>query len=172
MSKSPYTQESGPLTARASQLSARIASKLRVVEPAFFSQLRPAPDAYPTASLVENATRFFCKTATIDAEGAISKMTSGTPNSIAKNWVRPMVDPKSFRNEQERLGRVWTFLGFTWDATNNGDWFRVALGARSVFVQRFGDQLKGFENRCAHRFYPLRNADKGNGPIARRAACR
>jgi len=97
--------------------------------------------------------------------GAISQMTSGTPNGMAKDWVRPMVDPQSFRNEQEWLGHIWTFLGFTWDAANHGDWFRAALGARSVFVQRFGDQLKGFENRCAHRFYPLRNADKGNGPI-------
>jgi phenylpropionate dioxygenase-like ring-hydroxylating dioxygenase large terminal subunit len=34
-----------------------------------------------------------------------------------------------------------------------------------VFVQRFGDRLKGFENRCAHRFYPLRTKEKGNGPI-------
>jgi phenylpropionate dioxygenase-like ring-hydroxylating dioxygenase large terminal subunit len=32
-------------------------------------------------------------------------------------------------------------------------------------VQRFGDTIRGFENRCVHRFYPLRTSDKGNGPI-------
>jgi phenylpropionate dioxygenase-like ring-hydroxylating dioxygenase large terminal subunit len=32
-------------------------------------------------------------------------------------------------------------------------------------VQRFGDELRGFENKCVHRFFPLRTADKGNGVI-------
>ena len=32
-------------------------------------------------------------------------------------------------------------------------------------MQRFGEDLRGFENVCAHRFYPLRTQDKGNGPI-------
>jgi phenylpropionate dioxygenase-like ring-hydroxylating dioxygenase large terminal subunit len=32
-------------------------------------------------------------------------------------------------------------------------------------VQRFGQDLRGFENVCAHRFYPLHTKDKGNGPI-------
>jgi phenylpropionate dioxygenase-like ring-hydroxylating dioxygenase large terminal subunit len=47
----------------------------------------------------------------------------------------------------------------------DGDWFRASLATRSVFVQRFGPELKGFENRCVHRSYPLRDADRGNGPI-------
>jgi phenylpropionate dioxygenase-like ring-hydroxylating dioxygenase large terminal subunit len=34
-----------------------------------------------------------------------------------------------------------------------------------VFVQRFGEAIVGFENVCPHRSFPLRTADKGNGPI-------
>ncbi|MGH6725786.1 MAG: aromatic ring-hydroxylating oxygenase subunit alpha [Pseudolabrys sp.] len=56
-------------------------------------------------------------------------------------------------------------LGLTSDAPNDGDWFRSTLGGRSVFVQRFGNELRGFENRCAHRFYPLRIAETGHGVI-------
>jgi phenylpropionate dioxygenase-like ring-hydroxylating dioxygenase large terminal subunit len=76
-----------------------------------------------------------------------------------------MTDPAAFAHEQAQLGRVWTVLGLTSDLPNDGDWFRATLGGRSVFVQRFGDTLRGFENRCAHRFYPLRTADKGTGVI-------
>jgi phenylpropionate dioxygenase-like ring-hydroxylating dioxygenase large terminal subunit len=81
------------------------------------------------------------------------------------NWPDALIDPELFRSEQDRLSRVWTFLGFTHDIANDGDWFRATIATRSVFVQRFGDELRGFENRCAHRSFPLRNADKGSGPI-------
>lgn len=67
--------------------------------------------------------------------------------------------------EQRRLGRFWTLLGLTTDLARDGDWIRATLGGRSVFVQRFGDTLRGFENVCLHRFYPLRTEDKGNGPV-------
>jgi len=80
-------------------------------------------------------------------------------------WAAAITDPNAFQQEQARLGRVWTFLGWTHDVAKDGDWFTAELGGRSVFVQRFGNQLKGFENRCAHRFYPLRTAEKGNGKI-------
>ncbi len=70
-----------------------------------------------------------------------------------------------FRAERERLAHVWTFLGRSHEAAGDGDWFRTTIATRSVFVQRFGDDLRGFENRCAHRSFPLRTADKGNGPI-------
>jgi phenylpropionate dioxygenase-like ring-hydroxylating dioxygenase large terminal subunit len=84
---------------------------------------------------------------------------------IPADWARAMTDPQAFRREQERLSHVWTFLGLTSDVARDGDWFRASLATRSVFVQRCGDELRGFENRCAHRGYPLRTADKGNGPI-------
>ena len=81
------------------------------------------------------------------------------------NWPEALIDQKCFRDEQARLARVWTFLGFTHQVEKDGDWFRATIATRSVFVQRFGDELRGFENRCAHRSFPLRGADKGNGPI-------
>jgi len=92
------------------------------------------------------------------------KPQAPTPSPFA-NWPDTLVDPARFRDEQARLARVWTFLGFTHDASKDGDWFRATIATRSVFVQRFADELRGFENRCAHRSFPLRNADKGNGPI-------
>jgi len=87
-----------------------------------------------------------------------------TPSPFT-NWPDTLIDPARFRDEQARLARVWTFLGFTHDVTRDGDWFRATIATRSVFVQRLGDELRGFENRCAHRSFPLRNADKGNGPM-------
>src|SRR4029079_15681351 len=87
-----------------------------------------------------------------------------TPAPCA-NWPETLIDPARFRDEQRRLARIWTFLGFAHDVTKDGDWFRATIATRSVFVQRLGDELRGFENRCAHRSFPLRNADKGNGPI-------
>lgn len=85
--------------------------------------------------------------------------------AFTADWARTLTDPQAFAHEQRCLGHAWTFLGFTGDVAKDGDWFRASLATRSVFVQRFGAELKGFENVCAHRFYPLRTKDKGNGPI-------
>lgn len=74
-------------------------------------------------------------------------------------------DAGAFAIEQERLGRVWTFLGFVSEIPALNDWFLTRLGGRAVFVQRFEAGLRGFENRCAHRGYPLRTEEKGNGPV-------
>lgn len=85
--------------------------------------------------------------------------------AVKPHWARTLTDPAEFAREQAQLGHLWTLLGLTTDMPNDGDWIRASLGSRSVFVQRFGDALRGFENRCAHRFYPLRIEEKGNGPI-------
>ena len=58
------------------------------------------------------------------------------------------------------VSNIWTFLGFVHDVAKDGDWFRASLATRSVFVQRFGNELRGFENRCAHRSFPLRTSDR------------
>jgi phenylpropionate dioxygenase-like ring-hydroxylating dioxygenase large terminal subunit len=79
--------------------------------------------------------------------------------------TRPLFDAEAFAAEQARLGRLWTLLGFASDLRRDNDWFRTVLGGRSVFVQRFRDGLRGFENRCAHRSYPLRLTERGHGPI-------
>lgn len=80
-------------------------------------------------------------------------------------WARACKSPEGFRDEQAQFAKIWTFLGFSHDVEKDGDWFRASLGGRSIFVQRFKDELRGFENVCAHRFFPLRIEDKGNGPI-------
>jgi phenylpropionate dioxygenase-like ring-hydroxylating dioxygenase large terminal subunit len=88
-----------------------------------------------------------------------------TRGGLPPDWARPTHDSAAFTAEQKRLAHVWTFLGLTRDVERDGDWFRASIGLRSVFVQRVGGEISGFENRCAHRFFPLRTTDKGNGPI-------
>ena len=93
----------------------------------------------------------------------------GVPSRIERDpaqWSREFTDPEVLKAEQEKLGaRCWTFLGLTRDLQNDGDWIRADLWGRSVFVQRFRDRLAGFENVCAHRFFPLKTEDKGNGAL-------
>jgi phenylpropionate dioxygenase-like ring-hydroxylating dioxygenase large terminal subunit len=91
--------------------------------------------------------------------------TTGISSSIPSDWARTMTDPREFVREQSAFAHTWTFLGLTGDVARDGDWFRASLATRTVFVQRFRAELRGFENRCVHRGYPLRNADKGHGPI-------
>ncbi len=93
------------------------------------------------------------------------KQSPAHDGDIPEDWVRAIVDPAAFAEEQRRLAHVWTFLGMTSEIEKDGDWFRASIATRSVFVQRFGVELRGFENLCAHRFYPLRNAERGNGPV-------
>lgn len=80
-------------------------------------------------------------------------------------WLASACDPAAFRAEQAKLRHVWTFLGLASDAPRDGDWLRASLADRSVFVQREDGVLRGFENRCAHRGYPIRTRDRGQGPI-------
>lgn len=85
--------------------------------------------------------------------------------SISGDWTRGVAEPDAFKHEQKCLAHVWTFLGLASDVATDGDWFTASIATRSVFVQRFGGDIRGFENRCAHRHYPLRNAERGNGPV-------
>jgi phenylpropionate dioxygenase-like ring-hydroxylating dioxygenase large terminal subunit len=80
-------------------------------------------------------------------------------------WIRAAASPEAFRVEQDALGKLWTCVGFTTDLPNVGDWFRTNVGGKSIFVQRFEDGLRAFRNICAHRFYPLRIEERGNGPV-------
>lgn len=80
-------------------------------------------------------------------------------------WVAAAVSKQAFDHEQEQISKVWNLVGYVSDIPNNGDWFTTTLGQYSIFVQRDEDRIVAFENKCAHRFYPLRNAKKGNGPI-------
>ena len=84
---------------------------------------------------------------------------------MAAEWSRSIVDADAFAHEQRCLAHVWTFLGLTVEVPNDGDWFTTTLATRSVFVQRFGSELRGFENVCPHRGYPMRVGERGNGPL-------
>lgn len=86
------------------------------------------------------------------------------PGEVAA-WARAASDPAAFTAEQEALGRVWTFLCLDAEVAEDGQWFRTDLGGRSVFLQRFGDRLRGFENVCAHRFHPIRRDRSGKGAV-------
>jgi len=76
-----------------------------------------------------------------------------------------MGDVETFAREQRRLAHVWTLLGLAGDLKNDGDWFTASLATREIFVQRFGERIRAFENVCPHRFHPVRTEDKGNGPV-------
>jgi phenylpropionate dioxygenase-like ring-hydroxylating dioxygenase large terminal subunit len=94
-----------------------------------------------------------------------SEETVCPTSGIAPDWTQTLIDPHAFRDEQRRLEHVWTFLGLRDDLAHDGDWFRASIATRPVFVQRFGDELRGFDNLCVHRFHPLRQEAKGNGPV-------
>src|SRR6187399_1401566 len=95
----------------------------------------------------------------------MNEITTSAGDTPPADWARPLVDAAAFAAEQARLAHVWTFLGITADLARDGDWMTASLATRSVFVQRFGRELRGFENLCVHRFYPLRTARRGNGPM-------
>ncbi|HEY0911447.1 MAG TPA: SRPBCC family protein [Bradyrhizobium sp.] len=81
-------------------------------------------------------------------------------------WAEEFTSEAVWRREQARFGSgAWSLIGLARDVAADGDWITATLGGKSVFVQRFGDDLRGFENVCAHRFYPLRIGDRGNGAI-------
>jgi phenylpropionate dioxygenase-like ring-hydroxylating dioxygenase large terminal subunit len=81
------------------------------------------------------------------------------------DWSRAFNDASVFERERAMLENTWTFLGLTRDLAVENAWLRASIGGRSVFVQRFGDELRGFENACAHRGHPIRNGDRGKGDI-------
>ena len=90
-------------------------------------------------------------------------MNDGAP--LPPLWIRAAVKAESFEHEQAAFAKTWSFVGLATDIPDDGDWFSTTVGRRSIFVQRFGNELRSFENRCAHRFYPLRRKAKGKGPV-------
>jgi phenylpropionate dioxygenase-like ring-hydroxylating dioxygenase large terminal subunit len=80
-------------------------------------------------------------------------------------WLAALCDDLAFGDEQQRLRSHWTFVGFTSDLARTNDWIRRDLYGRSIFIQNFDGELHGFVNSCAHRHFPIRTEDAGNGPI-------
>ena len=89
----------------------------------------------------------------------------GEHSRSAGSWAQALFDPKAFAHEQDSLSCVWTLVGLTTNIPRDNDWITAKLGGRSIFIQRFGEAIRAFENRCAHRHYPLRNAPRGNGVV-------
>ncbi len=81
------------------------------------------------------------------------------------DWATEISSEEYFRDEQARLADNWTFAGMMWDLPFDNAWFRTTAAGREIFVQRFADGVRAFENVCAHRFMRLRRADRGVGPI-------
>jgi phenylpropionate dioxygenase-like ring-hydroxylating dioxygenase large terminal subunit len=90
---------------------------------------------------------------------------STVAGAYAAHWADAMRSKEGFGAEQAKIGQVWQLVGLASDLANDRDWFRSTLGGRSIFVQRFKKELRGFENVCVHRGYPLRTEARGSGPI-------
>jgi phenylpropionate dioxygenase-like ring-hydroxylating dioxygenase large terminal subunit len=88
-----------------------------------------------------------------------------TPGPFSLANPRSLFDATAFEAEQDKLGKVWNCVGRVADLTEDNAWIRTRLGGRSIFIQRFGAELRGFVNRCAHRSFPLRTEERGKGPI-------
>jgi phenylpropionate dioxygenase-like ring-hydroxylating dioxygenase large terminal subunit len=80
-------------------------------------------------------------------------------------WLAALCDDQAFADEQQRLRSHWSFVCFTSDLAAPNDWVRHDLYGRSIFIQNFGGELRGFINSCAHRQFPIRNEASGNGPV-------
>jgi phenylpropionate dioxygenase-like ring-hydroxylating dioxygenase large terminal subunit len=80
-------------------------------------------------------------------------------------WLASLCDDQAFAEENSRLRSFWTFVGFTTELPRHNDWIRRDLWGRSIFIQNFNGELRGFTNLCLHRLFPIRTADCGNGPV-------
>lgn len=120
----------------------------------------PAPDRATLAARVAG-THYWL----VDGGSAGKSGDHGPVETIPPDWSHAIGDATAFRREQQVLAHTWTFLGLARDVRKDGDWFRASLATREVFVQRFGNDLRGFENICPHRSYPLRQEDRGHGSI-------
>jgi nitrite reductase/ring-hydroxylating ferredoxin subunit len=94
-------------------------------------------------------------------DAASQPVVGGLPSG----WAQSTYDPEAFAAEQRRFAHCL-------DVPRPGGRCRarrrlVPGGHRRSLRLRpaYQRQLRGFENRCAHRFFPLRVTDKGNGPI-------
>jgi hypothetical protein len=59
------------------------------------------------------------------------KPQPANPNSFT-NFPDTLLDPHHFREEQNRLAKIWTFLGFTHHVAKDGDWFRASNSSGPV----------------------------------------
>ena len=73
---------------------------------------------------------------------------------------------EQFAAEQRALGDAcWQLVGLTAELAQPNSWIRRTVFGTCVFVHNFAGELRGFENVCAHRGFPLRREDAGTGPV-------
>jgi len=73
---------------------------------------------------------------------------------------------REFHAEQRALADAcWQLLCVREELPEPGTWLRRPVFGTDVFVQRSGDELRAYENACAHRGFPIRTGDSGAGPI-------
>lgn len=71
-----------------------------------------------------------------------------------------------FAAEQRALAATsWQLVGLADALAQPNAWIRRQLFGTDIFVQRFGDELRGFHNVCAHRGFPIRTEDAGVGTV-------
>ena len=71
-----------------------------------------------------------------------------------------------FDAEMEALaGSAWQFVCTLDDLANANDWVRRRVFGVDIFVQNFVGTLRGYQNVCQHRGFPLRREARGNGPV-------
>jgi choline monooxygenase len=72
----------------------------------------------------------------------------------------------AMHEEQRALARVsWQLVGLADALAEPNSWLRRTVFGTDVFVQNFGGELRGYHNVCAHRGFPIRREDAGNGPV-------
>ena len=97
------------------------------------------------------------------AEAAPKPFRAGPPSGY--DAPRLYASPAYFDAEMAVLGeRCWQLVGTTRELARHNDWVRARLWGRDVFVQNFRGELRGFENVCLHRGFPIRREAEGRGP--------
>ena len=75
-------------------------------------------------------------------------------------------DPDVYADEQRAIfSDAWQFAGFAHDLARPDDFVVATVGGRSVVVQNFDGELRGFANVCSHRFSRIHDCAKGNGAL-------
>jgi nitrite reductase/ring-hydroxylating ferredoxin subunit len=59
----------------------------------------------------------------------------------------------------------WSLVGLTADLNSDKTFFCNSVYGCNLFAQRNSDEIHVFQNICPHRMHPLRNIQKGKGPI-------
>jgi len=78
--------------------------------------------------------------------------------------VETYTDAAVLAAEQERVfAKHWHFVGLKSSLAALDDWIATEIAERSITIQNFDGELRGFRNVCSHRHTKLRAECRGNG---------